>query len=70
MNEDDTLSDEYKAATEAGTLAEPTSEALKPMLKFLLPLVDSLNIDVPAPTDDRKPKKIPLNAANFAKKEF
>lgn len=70
LNEDDTLSDEYKAAKEAGTLAEPTSEALKPVLKFLLPLVDSLNIDVPAPTDDRKPKKIPLNEANFAKKEF
>jgi type III restriction enzyme len=70
LNEDDTLSDEYKAAIEAGTLAEPTSEALKPVLKFLLPLVDSLNIDVPAPTDDRKPKKIPLNEVNFAKKEF
>ncbi|MBP8180062.1 type III restriction-modification system StyLTI enzyme res [Mycobacteroides abscessus subsp. abscessus] len=70
LNDDDTLSDEYKAATEAGTLAEPASEILKPMLKFLLPLVDSLNIDVPAPTDDRKPKKIPLNEANFAKKEF
>ncbi|OLT94372.1 type III restriction-modification system endonuclease [Mycobacterium syngnathidarum] len=70
LNDDDTLSDEYKAATEASTLAEPTSEILKPMLKFLLPLVDSLNIAVPAPTDDRKPKKIPLNEANFAKKEF
>lgn len=70
LNDDDTLSDDYKAAKEAGTLAEPASEALKPMLKFLLPLVDSLNVDVPVPIDDRKPKKIPLNAANFAKKEF
>jgi type III restriction enzyme len=33
-------------------------------------LIDSLHVDVPAPTDGRKPKVIPLNQANFAKKEF
>ncbi|MDY6869403.1 MAG: restriction endonuclease subunit R, partial [Actinomycetota bacterium] len=70
LNDDDTLSEEYKTAKEAGTLAEPASEVLKPVIKFLLPLVDSLDIDLPLPTDDRKPKKIPLNEANFAKKEF
>lgn len=70
LNDDDTLSDEYKAAQETGTLAEPASELLKPVIKFLLPLVDSLRVDLPDPPDSRKGKKIPLNEANFAKKEF
>ena len=43
---------------------------LKPVIDVVWPLVDSLYIDLPAPTDDRKPKKIPLNEVNFAKKEF
>ena len=33
-------------------------------------MIDSLYLDLPKPTDDRKPKKIPLNEKNFAKKEF
>jgi type III restriction enzyme len=33
-------------------------------------LIDSLHLDIPAPTDGRKPKKIPLNEANFHKREF
>jgi len=33
-------------------------------------LVDSLNVEIPQPTDGRKPKRIPLNEKNFAKKEF
>ena len=33
-------------------------------------LIDSLYLDLPSPTDGRKPKRIPLNEANFAKKEF
>lgn len=70
LNEDDTLAEEYKTAKESGTLAEPSSELLKPAIKFLLPLVDSLYIDLPTPADSRKGKKIPLNEGNFAKKEF
>lgn len=70
LNDDDTLSEEYKTAKETGTLADPASELLKPVIKFLLPLVDSLCVDLPAPPDGRKGKKIPLNEANFAKKEF
>ena len=70
LNDDDTVSDAYKEAKESGTLAEPTSELLKPVIDFVWPLVDALYIDLPLPTDDRKPKKIPLNEANFAKKEF
>ena len=33
-------------------------------------LIDSLHLDIPAPTDGRKPKKIPLNESNFRKREF
>jgi type III restriction enzyme len=70
INDDDTVSEAYKEARESGTLAEATSEILKPVIDFIWPLVDALYIDLPTPTDDRKPKKIPLNEANFARKEF
>ena len=70
LNEDYTLSDTYRAARKADALADPPSDLLKPMLKHLLPLLDSLDHDLPLPTDNRKGKKIPLNEANFAKKEF
>lgn len=69
LNEDDTLSDAYRKAKESGTLAEPTSDVLKPLIEYLLPIVDSLDSDVPLPSDGRKAKKVPLNA-NFGKKEF
>lgn len=70
VNEDDTLSQAYKEARETGALAEPTSEILRPLLEFVLPVVDSLYNTLPDPVDARKPKKVPLNEANFAKKEF
>lgn len=70
LNEDYTLSDTYRDARKADTLAEPSSELLKPMIKHLLPLIDSLDHNLPVPADSRKGKKIPLNEANFAKKEF
>ena len=70
INDDDTISESYKADKAAGTLAAPTSEMLKPVIDYVWPLVDALYIDIPAPTNDRKPKKIPLNEANFQKKEF
>lgn len=70
ISDDRTISEAYKADREAGTLAEPTSGELKPVIDFVWPLVDSLYIDVPLPANDRKPKKIPLNEANFRKKEF
>ncbi|YAL84520.1 type III restriction-modification system endonuclease [Dermacoccaceae bacterium W4C1] len=70
VNDDDTVSELYKADKEAGTLAEPTSEVLKPVIDYVWPLIDSLYIDIPTPTNDRKPKKIPLNEKNFQKAEF
>ncbi|SMX79165.1 type III restriction enzyme [Brevibacterium sp. 239c] len=70
LNDDDTISDAYKLARESGELTGPTSEVLRPVIDFIWPLVDALYIEVPDLVDGRKPKKIPLNAANFAKKEF
>ncbi|MGB3168878.1 MAG: DEAD/DEAH box helicase family protein [Rhodococcus sp. (in: high G+C Gram-positive bacteria)] len=71
LNEDDTVSEAYKQAKEAGTLAEPTSEVLRPVIDCVWPLVDALYLDVTVIGEDgRKPKKIPLSEANFAKKEF
>ncbi len=70
VDEDGHVTDKYKQDKDDGALAVPTSEALKPIIGSVWPLVDSLYIDIPLPTDDRKPKKIPLNKANFAKKEF
>ena len=60
----------YKEARADGTLAAPTSEVLKPVIDFVWPLVDALYLDLPKPTDGRKPKKIPFNEANFNKREF
>lgn len=70
LNDDDTISNVYKQAKEDGRLAEPTSEALKSVIDFVWPLVDALYLDLPVLADDRKLKKIPLNEANFARKEF
>ncbi len=70
LNDDDTISETYKEAKKAGTLAEPVSEVLKPVIDFVWPLVDFLYVAVPAVGDDRKPKKIPVNEENFVKAEF
>jgi type III restriction enzyme len=70
VDDDGLVTQKYKEDKEAGTLAEPTSEVLKPVIDYIWPLVDALYIDIPVPTNDRKPKKIPLNEANFRKREF
>lgn len=71
LNDDQTISETYKQAKDADTLAAPTSEVLRPVIDYMWPLVDALHLDVKLIGEDgRKPKKIPLNEANFAKKEF
>jgi type III restriction enzyme len=70
INDDDTISDAYKAARDAGVLAEPTSDVLKPVIAYIRPLIDALYLNVDLITDGRKLKRIPLNEENFAKKEF
>jgi len=69
INEDDTVSDSYKAARDAKSEAAPSSELLKPIIDFVFPLIDAVYLNVPVVSDARKPKTIPLND-NFAKKEF
>jgi type III restriction enzyme len=71
VDDEGQITTKYKEDKEAGTLAAAsTSQVLKSVIDFVWPLVDSLYIDLPAPTNDRKQKKVPLNEANFAKKEF
>jgi type III restriction enzyme len=70
VDESGQVTETYKQAKENGTLALPTSDVLAPLIDSVWPLVDSLYLDIPLPTDDRKPKKIPINEANFSKKEF
>ena len=70
IDDDGLVTQVYKDARTDGTLAAPTAEALKLIIDFVWPLVDALYLDVPTPTDGRKPKKIPLNEANFKKREF
>lgn len=43
---------------------------LQPYFYQVTAVIDLLHVDVPQPVDGRKPKKIPLNETNFAKKEF
>jgi type III restriction enzyme len=70
IDDDGLVTQAYKDARADGTLAAPTADVLKPVIDFVWPLVDALYFDVPKPTDGRKPKKIPLNQANFEKREF
>lgn len=70
VDEEGLVTTKYKEDKDSGALVAPTSDVLKPVIDYIWPLVDALYIDIPMPTNDRKPKKIPLNEANFAKKEF
>lgn len=69
INDDDTIAEAYKVARDAGTLAEPTSEDLKPIIDYVWPIIDALYLGIPTPPDGRKAKPIPLNK-NFEKDEF
>ena len=44
--------------------------SLRPFHYQVAEIVDSLNAEIPLPPDGKKLKKIPLNEANFARKEF
>ena len=70
IDDEDEITDKYKADKEAGTLSAPTAEVLKPVIDSIWPLVDSLYMEPPAIGNDRGRKKIPLNEENFAKREF
>jgi len=69
--DDDTITDGYRAAREAGTLASPPATGLlADRLDAVIALVDVVARGLPEPGDGRKPKEIPLNDANFQRKEF
>jgi type III restriction enzyme len=70
IDDDGFVTQAYKDARAGGALAAPTAEVLKPIIDVMWPLVDTLYLDVPKPTDGRKPKKIPFNEANFKRREF
>lgn len=60
----------YRTDKAGGTLSPTTSEVLSPVIDAIWPLVDSLYLDPPKPGDERKLKRVPLNDANFHKREF
>ena len=69
-DDDDSITDAYHTAKEAGELAELPDE-LKPFVDQIIDLIDSVFDDTKLPKieDGRKPKTNPLND-NFEKKEF
>jgi type III restriction enzyme len=69
VNDDDTVSDSYRIASAAGTLADAGSAELNALVAAALPLINALDLALPTPEDGRKPKLLPLNA-NFDKREF
>lgn len=69
LNDDDTIAEAYQRAREQGSEAVPTSAELQPIVNSVFALIDALCLDVPTPTDGRRPKLIPLNA-NFESREF
>lgn len=69
VDDDDQLTETYKAARDSGTEAVPASDDLKPLLASVLKVVDTVYLNLPVASDARKPKSIPLND-NFEKKEF
>ncbi|WP_420452364.1 type III restriction-modification system endonuclease [Ilumatobacter sp.] len=61
------LTDEWLQLNKAD--AAPLPSGLEPFAPQIAELIDSLHLDIPI-GDGRKPKQIPLNEANFNKKEF
>ncbi|MFN8027107.1 MAG: DEAD/DEAH box helicase family protein [Acidimicrobiia bacterium] len=55
---------------DADTDMPPLPAGLDAFHDQVVELISSLNVQLPAPTDGRKPKRVPLNEKNFGKKEF
>ena len=68
IDDDDLLTDKWFDRDKLGPLPE-LPEPLRAFHYQVAALVDGLFTELPT-TDGRKPKKIPLNQANFARKEF
>lgn len=63
------LTDKWHGRAELPEIPELPA-GLQPYFYQVVEIIESLHVDLPQPVDGRKPKKIPLNEANFAKKEF
>lgn len=73
LDEDEFLTDKAKAAIEAGALPDPEGalkDPLTPIMTGLTDLLKALMFDLPAISDGRATRAIPLNDANFQRKEF
>lgn len=66
---DQHLTDKWHSRAELPEIPELPA-GLQPYFYQVTEVIDLLHVDVPQPVDGRKPKKIPLNETNFAKKEF
>lgn len=66
---DDLLTEAWHNRSALPDVPEMPSE-LQPFFQQVADLVDSLNVTAPSVADGRKPKRIPINKKNFAKKEF
>lgn len=66
---DDEVTDKWKERSELEDMPE-IPDSLAPYHYQVAALVDSLVAEIPLPVDGRKPKRIPLNEKNFARKEF
>ena len=62
------LTDEWLGLDKADI--PPLPSGLEGFAPQIAELIDSLHLDIPVPDDGRKPKRIPLNQANFEKKAF
>ena len=71
VDKDRTLSAKWDAASAAGELEDFPEEVDGEKFHYqLVKLIESLNWDAPAASNDRGQKSVPLNEENFAKKEF
>jgi len=66
---DQQLTDKWHGRAELSEIPDLPA-GLQPYFYQVTEIIDLLHVDVPQPVDGRRPKKIPLNVANFAKKEF
>lgn len=66
---DDEVTDKWKERSELEDMPE-FPDSLAPYHYQVAALVDSLVAEISLPVDGRKPKRIPLNEKNFARKEF
>lgn len=66
----DELTDKWKERSKPDEQMPELPHQLAPYHYQIAELIDGLIAEIPLPVDGRKPKRIPLNQKNFARKEF